>query len=89
MIFYFCVIPTNLNLKCITIISVLPMEQSTLNFIYFLAVIGAIVFAVFIAKLLWVLVKMILPEKNYIERYGDNSWVVVTGGSDGIGLGFC
>jgi hypothetical protein len=65
------------------------MEQSTLNFIYFLAVIGAIVFAVFIAKLLWVLVKMILPEKNYIERYGENSWVVVTGGSDGIGLGFC
>lgn len=41
------------------------MEQSTLNFIYFLAVIGAIVFAVFIGKLLWVLVKMILPEKNF------------------------
>jgi len=65
------------------------MEQSTLNFIYFLAVIGAIVFAVFIGKLLWVLVKIILPEKNYLERYGANSWVVVTGGSDGIGLGFC
>ncbi len=65
------------------------MEQSTLNFIYFLAVIGAIVFAVFISKLLWVLVKIILPEKNYLERYGANSWVVVTGGSDGIGLGFC
>ena len=65
------------------------MEQSTVNFIYFLAVIGAIVFAVFIGKLLWVLVKIILPEKNYLERYGANSWVVVTGGSDGIGLGFC
>ena len=65
------------------------MEQSTLNFIYFLAVIGAIVFAVFIAKLLWVLVKMILPNKNYQERYGENSWAIVTGGSDGIGLGFC
>jgi hypothetical protein len=46
------------------------MEQSTLNFIYFLAVIGAISFAVFIAKLLWVLVKMILPNKNYGSRYG-------------------
>lgn len=65
------------------------MEQSTLNFIYFLAVIGAIVFAVFIAKLLWVFVKMILPNKNYQERYGENSWAIVTGGSDGIGLGFC
>ena len=65
------------------------MEQSTLNFIYFLAVIGAIVFAVFIAKLLWVLVKMILPNKNYQERYGENSWAIITGGSDGIGLGFC
>lgn len=65
------------------------MEQSTLNFIYFLAVIGAISFAVFIAKLLWVLVKMILPNKNYGSRYGENSWVIVTGGSDGIGLGFC
>jgi hypothetical protein len=52
-------------------------------------VVGAIVFAVFIGKLLWIVVKMILPEKNYMERYGRNSWVVVTGGSDGIGLGFC
>lgn len=37
------------------------MEQSTLNFIYFLAVIGAIVLAVFLAKILWSLIKMILP----------------------------
>lgn len=65
------------------------MEQSTLNFIYFLAVIGAIVLAIFLAKVLWSLIKMILPEKNCIQRYGNNTWVVVTGGSDGIGLGFC
>jgi len=32
---------------------------------------------------------MILPSKNYKERYGEKTWVVVTGGSDGIGLGFC
>jgi hypothetical protein len=37
------------------------MEQSTLGFIYFLAVIGAIALAVFLAKLTWSLVKMILP----------------------------
>lgn len=65
------------------------MEQSTLNFIYFLAVIGAITLAVFLAKVIWSLVKMILPEKNFMDRYGENTWVVITGGSDGIGLGFC
>lgn len=42
------------------------MEQSTTNFIYFLAIIGGIAFAIFIAKLLWVLVKTILPAKNYV-----------------------
>ena len=65
------------------------MEQSTLNFIYFLAIVGALFFAVFLAKILWALVKSILPEKNYAERYGANSWAIVTGGSDGLGLGFC
>ena len=67
----------------------MDVAQSTLNFVYFLAVIGGIVFAVFLAKLLWTLIKIILPGKNYIERYGEDTWVIVTGGSDGIGLGFC
>ena len=65
------------------------MEQSTLNFIYSLAIVGGLFFAVFLAKILWALVKSLLPAKNYPERYGANTWVVVTGGSDGIGLGFC
>ena len=65
------------------------MEQSTLNFIYFLAAIGGIWFVVFLAKILWSLIKAILPEKDYAERYGGFTWAVVTGGSDGIGLGFC
>lgn len=65
------------------------MDNSTLNFVYFLAVIGGFYFIIFIAKLLWVLIKAILPSKNYSERYGRKTWVVVTGGSDGIGLGFC
>ena len=32
----------------------------------------------------------ILPEINYIKRYGaqSNNWAVITGGSEGIGLGF-
>lgn len=65
------------------------MDQSALNFIYFLAVIGGIVFIIWIAKLLWSLIKAILPAKNFPERYGRKTWAVVTGGSDGIGLGFC
>ena len=42
-----------------------PMDQSALNFIYFLAVIGGIVFVIWIAKLLWSLIKAILPAKNF------------------------
>ena len=65
------------------------MDQSTLNFIYFLAAVGGIVFIVWISKLLWSIIKAILPAKNFKERYGLKSWAVVTGGSDGVGLGFC
>jgi hypothetical protein len=65
------------------------MDQSTLNFIYFLAVIGGLFFIIWISKLLWSIIKAILPSKNYPERYGRRSWAVITGGSDGIGLGFC
>jgi hypothetical protein len=65
------------------------MDNATLGFIYFLAVIGGLWFIVLITKLLWNLIKMIIPAKNYVERYGANTWAVVTGGSDGLGLGFC
>lgn len=27
--------------------------------------------------------------RNLKQRYGENSWVMVTGASDGIGKGFC
>ena len=65
------------------------MEQSATNFIYYLAVIGGIVFVIWFAKLLWSLIKAILPSKNFPERYGRRTWAVVIGGSDGIGLEFC
>ena len=65
------------------------MEQSTLHFIYFLAAVGGIVFILWISKILWTLIKAILPNKNYRDRYGARTWAVVTGASDGIGLGFC
>lgn len=46
------------------------MEQETLNFIYFLAAIGGLFFVVILAKMLWNLVKFILPSKDFKERYG-------------------
>ena len=65
------------------------IDQSLLNFLYFLSTVGGIVILVILLKILWAIIKTILPAKNYVERYGEDSWVVVTGGSDGIGLGFC
>ena len=32
--------------------------------------------------------KAFYPLKNFSQRYGPNSWAVITGGSDGIGKGF-
>ena len=41
------------------------MEQSTLNFIYLLAVIGALAFVLWLAKILWALLKAVLPAKDF------------------------
>lgn len=46
------------------------MEQSALNFIYFLAAIGAIYFILFLIKILWSLLKLIIPAKNLKDCYG-------------------
>ena len=32
---------------------------------------------------------MVRPTKNFIKRYGEGSWVLVTGASDGIGKAYC
>jgi hypothetical protein len=42
------------------------METSALNFIYFLAAIGAIYFMLFLIKVLWGLLKLIIPSKNLL-----------------------
>ena len=65
------------------------MDQNTLNFIYFLAVIGGIWFIVHISLLVWAFLRMLFPRRNHLENYGANSWAVVTGASDGIGLALC
>lgn len=63
--------------------------DEAIGFIYFLAAIGAIWLFVLIIKLLSNIIRIMIPAKDYADRYGVNTWAVVTGGSDGLGLGFC
>ncbi len=37
----------------------------------------------------WIYNVFIRKGYNLKDRYGENSWVVVTGASDGIGKAFC
>ena len=40
----------------------------------------------------WNLIKWILPKTNLLQKYSNGKeecWAVVTGATDGIGLGFC
>ena len=53
------------------------------------AVIGFSFICYLIYPLLFAMRMSLQSTKNFIKIYGKNSWVVVTGGSDGIGLGFC
>ena len=64
------------------------MDSSTLYFIYFLAAVGGIWFVIAISSCIWTLIRMLLPRKDLVYDYGDNTWAVITGASDGIGLGF-
>jgi len=52
-------------LNLIMIIESVIMDQSTTYFIYFLAAIGGIVFVIWISKIIWALIILILPNKNY------------------------
>lgn len=54
-------------------------------------VLGGIQVLKFILGFLWELIKEMIPLGASLDRYGRNTgrWAVVTGGTDGIGLGFC
>jgi 17beta-estradiol 17-dehydrogenase / very-long-chain 3-oxoacyl-CoA reductase len=54
-----------------------------------LSLIGALVIIAKIFKVLKAFYKNVIrPKKNLLKRYGKNSWVLVTGSSDGIGKQF-
>ena len=52
------------------------------------SIVGALFISVFLIKTL-IRFKYLLFPNDLIPKYGSNSWAIVTGGSDGIGLGFC
>ena len=58
---------------------------------YILISLGLYTAGLFLKKLTYELYKIIQIQVpiNYIERYGKNSWALVTGASDGIGREFC
>ena len=64
------------------------MDTNTINFIYFLAAIGGIWFIIHISLILWNLLKTIFPRRDHLNNYGEKSWAVITGATEGIGLAF-
>ena len=59
-----------------------------MGFISLLTFIGAVWLAINATQWVWTLIKMLLPRKDLQQEYGPNTWAVITGGSDGIGLAF-
>ena len=56
----------------------------------FLIVLGSYQLIKFLYGVAWNLTKEILPSSSMQKRYAkEDSWAIVTGGTDGIGLGFC
>ena len=37
----------------------------------------------------WIYKILLRPRKDLLNRYGNKSWALITGASDGIGKGFC
>lgn len=52
------------------------------NFLFYLGLLYVL------GKIIYWVTRFVKPSFNLYDRYGAG-WAVVTGGSDGIGLGFC
>ena len=59
----------------------------------FFTLIGGIIVLNWLLTLIWKVFRSFLPQENLLTRYGDGNkykiWALVTGGTDGIGLGYC
>lgn len=55
----------------------------------FLMVVGIMSIRKTLMRFVRTLFYMIKPAAKLRQRYGEGSWAVVTGASDGIGRGFC
>jgi len=54
----------------------------------FLGFIGLITIMIATLQFIYYLLQKLLPRKSLSEKYGLNTWAVITGASDGIGKGF-
>ena len=54
-----------------------------------LFIVGLQIFIYFLLLILSIVKYFFISEKNILNRYGNNSWIVITGGSSGQGKQFC
>jgi 17beta-estradiol 17-dehydrogenase / very-long-chain 3-oxoacyl-CoA reductase len=53
------------------------------------AIIGALYVLSIVLDMLHGILLVCLPSKNLINRYGSNSWAMISGPTEGIGKAFC
>ena len=56
---------------------------------YLLALIGVLKIILPIYNIILTIFYHLKPLKSLTQRYGEKTWAVITGGTDGIGFGFC
>jgi NADPH:quinone reductase-like Zn-dependent oxidoreductase len=54
-----------------------------------LKILGFLKLLELIYRVMWTIRRQLRTTEHLSERYGRGSWVIVTGGSDGIGLAMC
>ncbi len=60
------------------------------NFIFFVKIVGYLKMIEIIYRLIMtVIVRPMRTPDHLVERYGKGTYALVTGASDGIGLGYC
>lgn len=71
-----------INLILSVLPSLYPKTSKTLMIVGFMVLLRKIV-----RLMRWIYVAFLRRRRNLIQRYGANSWALITGSSDGIGKG--